>query len=388
MIVRGGRRSGVFSAQGVLSTTVGGSRTGVSTVVGAWLTGRAVFVVGWLLARWTWGVWSDVRPLQLDQGLLAWDGSWYRDLVVNGYGATAGAIRFFPGFPLMGRALGFLPGGPAAALVLIANLSFLPALALVRRFTEFLTGDPAVARRAVWLVALWPASFVSVMAYSEPPAMVLVLLTLIAVYRGRPAWAGAAALAAAVVRPTGVLLVVPLGLMAARRWARENRSSTVAGDAAAMWLVSAAPLGAATFALWSSRSGYGFWGPVSAQRPLRGGFHEPLSRVLAALGDLLVTDRLGDGLHAPFAVVMLGLVVLGWFVLPRPLAWYGAAVAAVALGAGNLNSLERYFLAAPTLLMGAAMLPWTRRVFAVTMTVSATAGVGLTTLAYLGRYVP
>jgi len=386
------------SDPGTVATDVRRSSTGspnladrgpdVFTVVTAWLAGRVVFVVGWFLARVTWGAWSVTRPLQLDQGLFAWDGAWYRDLAVHGYGHTPGSIRFFPGYPLLGRFLGFLPGGPATALVVIANLSFLLALALVLRLSRLLSGDPVVARRAVWLVGLWPASFVSVMAYSEPLAMVLVLVALLGGCGRRWTWAAPAALAAALVRPTGVLLVVPLAVVAARVWAGSDIGGRLRNRLTAVSMILAAPAGALLFAGWSWRSGHGFWEPVSVQRPLRGGFHEPLSRVLVAVWDLLVSDPLGDGLHAPFALLLVGLVVVGWLLLPRPLAWYGVAVAAVALGAGNLNSLERYYLAAPTLLVGAAMLPWSRRVFAGTMVAAGAAGVGLTGLAYVGRYVP
>jgi len=363
-------------------------RSDVLTVVGVWVAGRLVFLIGWVLARSTWSLWSDSRPLQLDQGLFAWDGAWYRDLATGGYGSNRGSIRFFPGFPLLGRLLGFLPGGPATALVLIANVCFLLALILVLRLTMDLSEDPVVARRAVWLVGLWPATFVSVMAYSEPLALVLVLMALLGLWEGRWAWAGTAALGAALVRPTGVLLAVPLGLAALRLWTHPGEGRLIPRRLGSLLAALAAPLGGTIFALWSWEAGHGFWGPVAAQRPLRGGFHEPLSRVVGAVGDLVVGDRFGDGLHAPFALLLVGLVILGWFVLPRPLAWYGAAVAATALGAGNLNSLERYYLAAPTLLVGAAMLPWSRRVLRTVIVAGAAAGVALTGLAYVGRYVP
>ena len=46
------------------------------------------------------------RPLRLSQGLLSWDGDWYRDIVAYGYdkvGQTS--LRFFPLFPLVSIAV-------------------------------------------------------------------------------------------------------------------------------------------------------------------------------------------------------------------------------------------------------------------------------------------
>src|SRR5262249_57635658 len=42
------------------------------------------------------------RPVQLGQGLFAWDAAFYRDIAEHGYGAVrTGALRFFPLLPLL-----------------------------------------------------------------------------------------------------------------------------------------------------------------------------------------------------------------------------------------------------------------------------------------------
>ncbi len=44
------------------------------------------------------------RPVQLGQGLFAWDAAFYRDIAEHGYGALRpAALRFFPLVPLLAR---------------------------------------------------------------------------------------------------------------------------------------------------------------------------------------------------------------------------------------------------------------------------------------------
>ena len=65
----------------------------------------------------------------MHQGLLGWDAGWYEAIARSGYGPLGHqSLRFFPLFPLVGRALAVLPGVSAgAALVVVANVSALVA---------------------------------------------------------------------------------------------------------------------------------------------------------------------------------------------------------------------------------------------------------------------
>ena len=62
---------------------------------------------------------------RVHQGLSGWDAGWYETIARFGYAPLGHqALRFFPLYPLMGRALAELPGvGAGAALVVLANLS-------------------------------------------------------------------------------------------------------------------------------------------------------------------------------------------------------------------------------------------------------------------------
>ena len=102
-------------------------------------------------------------------GLLAWDGRWFQAIAADGYGdASDPALRFFPLWPLLGRALGGLTGiDEGLVLVVLANAGALAAGVLLHRLVVEETGDPGLARRAVRLLALAPPSFVLVLGYSE-----------------------------------------------------------------------------------------------------------------------------------------------------------------------------------------------------------------------------
>src|ERR1017187_9149497 len=92
----------------------------------AWVAARVLVAVSLGLAHLTV---STVRPgnagaqLRVHQGLLAWDGGWYESIARHGYAASGPqSVRFFPGYPMAARVLGWVPGiGAGPALVLLSN---------------------------------------------------------------------------------------------------------------------------------------------------------------------------------------------------------------------------------------------------------------------------
>jgi hypothetical protein len=325
------------------------------------------------------------RPLALRQGLFAWDGAFYRDIAEKGYRALpAEAVRFFPLYPLAGRVLGWVLGGAtAAALLIIANGSALVALVLVRRLAEREVGH-AYADGSAWWVAVWPAAFVLVFAYAEALYLVLALLVLLWLRSRRWLPAAAAGVLAALTRPVGVLLALAAAVEAARGW-----SAATARERVRRVVAVAAPIaGLVSFLVYSAFLPTGWRGPLREQQALRGHTVEPITRTLRAIHDLVRSGHLTDGLHAPFAVVLIVLVVLAFRWLPVSLALYSAAVVALALAADNLNSLERYGLNAVPLMVVLAIATRRWRVEQPALIVSGGMLVAITTLAWLGAYVP
>ena len=139
-------------------------------VIVPWLTARLLVGAGFVMAFAA----ADQlvpggRPTALTEGLVAWDGTWYRDIAQMGYDALpTESLRFFPAFPLLGRAFAPLFAGRAdIALVVIANLASLALAVAVRRLVLFERGSTQLADRAVWMVVLFPGAFVLSWAYAE-----------------------------------------------------------------------------------------------------------------------------------------------------------------------------------------------------------------------------
>ncbi|MDQ3106568.1 MAG: hypothetical protein M3Q68_02030, partial [Actinomycetota bacterium] len=120
----------------------------------------------------------------------------------------------------------------------------------------------------------------------------------------------------------------------------------------------------------------------------RGGFENPVTRLGEAARQLLDGADLGSGLHFPWAVGFLVLLVVCFRRWPASYGAFAAAVLLVALSAGNLDSLERYGLSAFPLvlaLVGLLGRGWVER---TALVLAATGLTTYATLAFLGAYVP
>jgi hypothetical protein len=352
-----------------------------------WLLARALVAAGFVLAA----VVSDelrpgARPFQLTQGLLAWDGEWYRRIADLGYAGTdPEAVRFFPLFPLLGRALAVvLPGGAEVALVVVANAAALAAGALVHRLVLLETGDRDQAVRAAWLLALVPPAFVLAFAYAEPLMLALAVGAFLGLRRRRWLAAGGLGLLAALARPVGAALAVAAAVEAARGWRAAPRADRLRRVAAVL-----GPLaGAAAYLAWSAVADDDALAPLRLQEGFRGELVDPVSRLVEGVRDVLGSEALGDGLHLPFAVAAIALLVVVARRWPASYTAFAAVVVVIALSAENLNSLERYALNAFPLVLAIGSLTAGRRAEGAALAVCGAGLAALTTLALVGSYVP
>jgi hypothetical protein len=356
-------------------------------VIVPWLTARALLLAGFLTAYAA----SDhllpgAHPNQLTEGLVAWDGTWYRDIAAHGYGALPiEGLRFFPLFPLLGRALSIVTlGRTDVALVLIANLASIALAIAVRRLVRFERGNQALADRAVWMVCLFPGAFVLAWAYAEALWVLAAVVVFWAIRSRRWGWAIAAGLVVGLSRPLGVALAVPMAVELARVWKNARN------DERALGIVAVASPFAATgaYMLWVSHVFGDAWLPFTVQNHLRGASINPISRLWEGLSQMVGPQRLGDGLHIPFAIAFVVLLVLTFRWWPVSYGVFAAIVLVAALGAENLNSLERYGLNAFPLALTLAVLVKDPRVDRVVTTVLGGGVVALGAMAWMGAYVP
>ena len=352
-----------------------------------WLTARVLVVLAYIVAMAVADrLLPGARPNQLTEGLVAWDGTWYRDIAAHGYASLPEeGLRFFPLFPLMGRLLGVVAWGRVdVCLVILANLCSLALAVGVRRLVMFEREDPRLADRAVWMTALFPGAFVLAFAYAEALWLLAAVIVFWGVRSRRWWWAVAGGFLAGLARPLGVILAVPAAIELARHWRAAERSERLSGAVA----VFAPVAGTLTYLVWVGRSFGDMWLPFTVQSDLRGDSVDPISRLWEGLSQMLGPERLGDGLHIPFAIVFLVLLVFTFRWWPVSYGAFAALVLLVAIGTENLNSLERYGLNAFPLALSLAMICRDPRIDSAVRSVLSGGLVALASMAWLGAYVP
>lgn len=288
--------------------------------------------VGW------WG-WSRSAEL-VRNALMAADGGWYRDIVQSGYlharfeSVTQANWGLFPLYPLVVRAFG---GGEWTGIV-VSHVAGIVGLSLVYQIALRL-GDKAAAGRAVALAAFFPASFA--LSSFRPESLLLAFTAgaFLAIMDERYWLAGALGFFAALCRPPGLLIAIPIGweLLRRRGW-RPN----------ATWLAAGLPvLGLATFSFYLWRlSGH----PVAWAGVMRKGWGVRFVMPPWILVDELFTrprmvSHFGWDLcavNAPLTIVALASVA---FLLVRrqmALALYTLTSLLLPLSAGTTSGLARY----------------------------------------------
>lgn len=357
------------------------------SVIVPWLTVRVLIAIGFITAyAISEHLVPSARPNVLSEGLIAWDGTWYRDIAEYGYNAVSpDGLRFFPLFPLLGRALSIFTLGRAdVALVIIANMASLVLAVAVRRLVIFERGSKELADRSVWMVSLFPGAFVLAWGYAESLWILAAVFGFWAIRTRRWGWAIAAGLLLGFSRPLGIAFAAPVAIELIRVWRDARTSERCLGGAAI-----AAPFAATgAYLLWVGSNFGDSWLPFTVQNSLRGTSANPITRVWDGLTQMFGSERFADGLHIPFAVAFVVLLVLTfrWWAVSYGV--FATIVLAAALGAENLNSLERYGINAFPIALTLAIVVRTPKIERVVMTVLAGGVVALTALAWTGAYVP
>lgn len=177
------------------------TRSAAVYVLAAYAASRILVLVGLLISHLA-------NPGLTSRTLFApWDGTYYLAIADHGYDqAGPNAIAFFPGYPLLLRAISS-PGGNLLAWAIGVNLllgagAALAVLALARRVLP-----AAAARRTAVLFCVFPGSVVFSFAYAEALLIVLAALTLLALHTGHHILGGLAAAAATATRPIAAALI-------------------------------------------------------------------------------------------------------------------------------------------------------------------------------------
>lgn len=367
----------------MLSTTVRSTR---AQLIAALVAARVLFVAGIAIGRRLEPV-AGMRPPNV---LFMWDGAFYRDLAMLGYGGTSrDAARFFPLYPVLGRWLGAILGGRTElALMLLANGAAVAATFLLYRLVVHQLGDERVAIRAAVIFTLFPASAVLCLPYSESLTLLLVFIAALALADQHPLHAIAPLIAAGLTRPTGVLLCVPVGLLALHALKEphsRNRRSLASWGAA----VIAPMIGLGIFLLWLKMAGRTWSDPIDIQRELRAGFAEPISRSARMVWSV-GTGNFRDVYNLGFLVLLL--VGLGGAIRSKyspPWTIYLGVGLVIALASNNVDSIGRYgVVLAPAWAVGLATVLERRWMYGVFVAISGLGLAIITALWVRGAVVP
>jgi hypothetical protein len=289
-------------------------------------------------------------------GLLgSWDGLWYRRVAEHGYLSLPDRQSdpaFFPLFPLLLRGVHALGVDYTYAGLIVANLALLVALYAFHALAAELLGG-ALARRATVYLSIFPLSYVFSMGYPESLVLAAVTLAGLAAMRGRWGRAGALAAAAALARPGGAFVALPL---LAVLWHRRRRMSQLESGVA-LGAVLAPVAALASFPLYL---GYALHDPFAWSEAER-----QWGRHFSPLGFVGAFRALpSDFAHSAWVARDLGALAayLVLIALARrcgaPAAWQLLGLATVALPAfsGSFDSIARFGLLAPPVFWGLAYL--------------------------------
>lgn len=326
-------------------------------LLGYWLAGRIVVLATAIAIRpslWT---------------LDTWDGRWYRMVARGGYLLVPGRASdpaFFPLYPILLRAVHALGAGWGLAGPLVSNLALLVGLLTFHALTRELFSEE-LARRATVYLAVFPLGYVFSMAYPESIVLVLVTAAPLAALRRRWWLAAACGAAAALARPEGLFVALPLAGIA---WQQRHSLSPVRrGAALAAVLAPAAAL--ASYPLYLATV---IHDPFAWSRA-----EHAWGRKFALRGPIRAFSSLPASLaHSPWKArdVAFFFLYLGLLYAARRAGtswpWIVAAAAVIVLPvfSGVFDSIGRFGLLAPPLFWGLAAVIRGRRVERIVLPVS------------------
>lgn len=334
-----------------------------------------------------------------------WDGAWYSEIAMEGYGEREPAsTAFFPLYPVLVKLGTVVGGGPALWGVGVSLVATVFALFFVYRISEHLF-DVHAARAATLCLAFFPTAFFLNAVYTESLFLALTTGTLwAALVRRDFLAAGILGALAAATRNVGVLLLIPLFF----EWVRHRSTLGVRGVLG----VALVPVGLAAYAAYSWAR---FGEPLVFARQQGEYWNREVSGPLATLGDAWAAAGVGleyvldpatlffgtdatpaleasNVLNLAFLVFFIVVALAGLFVLPPGLSVYAAALVLLPVLTPSprfpLMSLPRFVLGAfPVFLVLGYFLSRGRWTLATWLVFSGGLGVALTALFVTWRWV-
>ena len=277
-----------------------------------------------------------------------WDGGWYLDIAEHGYRFVPGEqsnVAFFPLYPYLIRLVHHIiplnrDSGWLSLGIIVSNTALLIALIYFYRLMR-LDYDRRTAARAVLYLCVFPTTLFLSAVYSESLFLALVISAFYYARSDRWLSAGALAAAAALCRPPGVLLIIPLAF---EYWSqKEFQWHRIKPDCFALLLSPLALAGHLTFLRWR----FGSWNVISKAQAIAG-WNRSLTLPSNTLLHGLEHIRSSAGFHGAFelffTVALLGLTGFACFRLRPSYAIYAVVSILFITSWGELTSAPRFGL--------------------------------------------
>jgi hypothetical protein len=282
--------------------------------------------------------------LWVDQWI-RWDSTFFLEIAAQGYQITLDEpsnVAFFPLYPILIRTLEPVFSSPLLAALFVSQSGFLLALLILYSIASSLF-DRRTAERAVLYLSIFPTSFYFGAVYTESLFLLLSLTAFACAKSKLWAFASLAVMLAAVTRPTGILLGLPLLL----EWLAHKPRRPLEFA----WLLTI-PLGLLSFLAFLARAfndPLAFWNTQSAFGRRNFDPSQPLAAIWRDLEPLLRVN-LQTGPVAWNVVLDLGVLAGVLILIPSIWRRLGAGWALYSLlamlipTASGTGSLARYAL--------------------------------------------
>lgn len=329
---------------------------GRADVLGAFIVSRAlVFVLLIIGSQITFvtkdygSIWRTEISLsagrtwpELQRLIMVGDAWYYRQIAATGYeppaagGAPKNTWAFFPGYPILLKALGGTSDRSFWILaVLVSNAALLGALFAIAAAGRAMGASDDDAARAVWYLALFPTSYFLSLPMTESLFLLLSAGSFLAAAKHRWSAAGILGALAAATRVIGICLLPALLLLPLQQRQRLSAQQ--------LWLL-AIPLSLLAFMTYL----YVHTGdPLAFVHAQTLWGRSPASRFAMAFPNSGLTISKPWNFVALNAIAAALMIAAGvWFLIRRQwsFAAYTLLSAAVPLSSGSMQSMARYAL--------------------------------------------
>jgi Gpi18-like mannosyltransferase len=289
-----------------------------------------------------------------------WDSGWYLDIAEHGYSFVPGKqsnVAFFPLYPDLIRLFHFVVPLPRDVGwlnvgIILSNLALLVALVYLYRLVR-LDYERRTAARAVLYLCVFPTTLFLSAVYSESLFLALVVAAFYYARTTRWLAVGALSAAAAICRPPGVLLVLPLAFEYLSQ--REFQWRRIKPDCLALILPLLAIAGHLTFLRWR----FGEW-DVIEKAQINQGWNRtltfPWNTIIHSFHEIDSFQGFHGSFEFFFTIALFGLVIFACFRLSPSYAIYAAVSLLFITSWGTLLSTPRFGVVIFPVVIGLALL--------------------------------